>query len=332
MIAIKCEMCGSNSLLKKDGVYVCEHCGTKYTVEEAKKLMIEISGTVKIDDTDEVNNLYSLARRTKNQANFSEAGGYYRSILLHRPNDWEAIFYSYYGDVYASCIDEVAGITSNLCNNIDCVFDNLPTDNKQKEYINEMLIACVNMSDMVSRAARNFYNHYPDAFNAKRDYAMKVTALLDLLYKVSERAEMCGVIATNTRKAAAEVFSTNFDVLFAEPVFQEYMKLAEANVIKIRETEPKYKVSGACYIATAVYGSYDCPEVWTLRRFRDDILGQSVIGKIFIQIYYFLSPILVKTLGSNKLFKNIGRKYLDVFVQWLKGHGISDMPYQDKDW
>ncbi|MDR0918559.1 MAG: hypothetical protein LBM93_04840 [Oscillospiraceae bacterium] len=31
--------------------------------------------------------------------------------------------------------------------------------------------------------------------------------------------------------------------------------------------------SGRCYIATAVYGSYDCPEVWTLRRFRDYILA-----------------------------------------------------------
>ena len=29
--------------------------------------------------------------------------------------------------------------------------------------------------------------------------------------------------------------------------------------------------SGGCYIATCVYGSYDCPEVWTLRRFRVDI-------------------------------------------------------------
>jgi len=27
--------------------------------------------------------------------------------------------------------------------------------------------------------------------------------------------------------------------------------------------------SAGCYIATAVYGSYNCPEVWTLRRYRD---------------------------------------------------------------
>lgn len=39
MKAIVCEICGSNDLVKRDGVYVCESCGTKYSVEEAKKLV-----------------------------------------------------------------------------------------------------------------------------------------------------------------------------------------------------------------------------------------------------------------------------------------------------
>ena len=49
MKAIICEMCQSHDLVKKDGVYVCQHCGTKYTVEEARKLL----GTVKVDKTEE---------------------------------------------------------------------------------------------------------------------------------------------------------------------------------------------------------------------------------------------------------------------------------------
>lgn len=46
MSVIKCEMCGSNRLIKIDGVYQCEFCGTKYTPEEAKKLIV--SGTVEV--------------------------------------------------------------------------------------------------------------------------------------------------------------------------------------------------------------------------------------------------------------------------------------------
>ncbi|MFR9028073.1 MAG: DUF2726 domain-containing protein [Clostridium sp.] len=40
---------------------------------------------------------------------------------------------------------------------------------------------------------------------------------------------------------------------------------------RIHHFLPEKKRRG-CYIATAVYGSYDCPQVWVLRRFRDQIL------------------------------------------------------------
>ena len=38
MKALTCEMCGSTDLIKDGGVFVCQSCGTKYTVEEAKKM------------------------------------------------------------------------------------------------------------------------------------------------------------------------------------------------------------------------------------------------------------------------------------------------------
>ena len=60
MKAMKCEMCGSNDIIKQDGFYICQACGTKYTVEEAKKLMIE--GTIKIDNSQQIKNYISLAK------------------------------------------------------------------------------------------------------------------------------------------------------------------------------------------------------------------------------------------------------------------------------
>ena len=54
-----------------------------------------------------------------------------------------------------------------------------------------------------------------------------------------------------------------------------------------------------CYIATSVYGSYDCPEVWALRRFRDDTLEKTFLGRGFITLYYSISPTLVKIFGNN---------------------------------
>lgn len=88
------------------------------------------------------------------------------------------------------------------------------------------------------------------------------------------------------------------------------------------------KKSG-CYIATAVYGSYDCPEVWTLRRFRDECLARTARGRAFIKVYYALSPKLVKTLGNTKLFNRFWRGRLDKLVGKLKTKGYSDTPYKD---
>ena len=60
MKALTCEMCGSTNLIKEDGVFVCQSCGTKYSVEEAKKMMIEgtvsITGTVTVANTGSVEN------------------------------------------------------------------------------------------------------------------------------------------------------------------------------------------------------------------------------------------------------------------------------------
>ena len=86
---------------------------------------------------------------------------------------------------------------------------------------------------------------------------------------------------------------------------------------------------GGCYIATCVYGSYDCPEVWVLRRFRDFKLSKTVFGRIFIHLYYFASPKLVRLFGKTAWFKKLWKSKLDKMVQKYKSLGYSDMPYYD---
>lgn len=40
MKPLTCEMCNSTEIIKQDGLYVCQSCGTKYSTEEAKKMMV----------------------------------------------------------------------------------------------------------------------------------------------------------------------------------------------------------------------------------------------------------------------------------------------------
>jgi predicted RNA-binding Zn-ribbon protein involved in translation (DUF1610 family) len=84
-----------------------------------------------------------------------------------------------------------------------------------------------------------------------------------------------------------------------------------------------------CYVATAVYGSYNCPEVWVLRRWRDQVLSKSSYGRAFIHCYYTISPIAVKYFGKTKLFSRIFRPRLDKLTERLRAEGFSDTPYKD---
>jgi TPR repeat protein len=80
--------------------------------------------------------------------------------------------------------------------------------------------------------------------------------------------------------------------------------------------------SGGCYVATCVYGSYDCPEVWTLRRFRDNILSQFILGRLFIYCYYACSLQIVKCVGHKKWFHKLWKPLLNKFVCFLQRNGI----------
>lgn len=85
----------------------------------------------------------------------------------------------------------------------------------------------------------------------------------------------------------------------------------DANENRPLHVEPPQKRKNGCYVATAVYGSYDCPQVWTLRRYRDNVLGSTWYGRLFIRLYYAVSPTLVKWFGKTRLFNKIWRKKLD---------------------
>lgn len=88
--------------------------------------------------------------------------------------------------------------------------------------------------------------------------------------------------------------------------------------------------STGCYVATAVYGSYDCPEVWTLRRYRDYELANTWYGRSFIRTYYAVSPAIVKWFGKTKWFNHFWKKKLDTMVERLQKKGFDSSPYKDK--
>lgn len=112
---------------------------------------------------------------------------------------------------------------------------------------------------------------------------------------------------------------------YAVEKLKEYMPDADC----LQEEEETAQTSGGCYVATAIYGSYDCPEVWILRRFRDLYLRNFLWGRMLIKSYYTISPGLVRYFGRYKLFDRMFRPVLDRLVNRLYKKGYSDSNYKD---
>lgn len=102
-----------------------------------------------------------------------------------------------------------------------------------------------------------------------------------------------------------------------ERVIQIAGEDSELGIESAKELEKEKAKKGGCFIATAVYGSYDAPEVLILRDFRDKYLVCSPIGLFIIKIYYKISPALVSKLTNPRL-KSLIRKYaLDPLVKCI---------------
>lgn len=110
MKQLTCEMCGSTDLIKQDGVFVCQSCGCKYSVEEAKKLMIDgtvdVSGsTVKIDNSAEIEYLNDKLNRSVEIKDYDSMLRISDELLRINKDNPDALFI--YGYALA-CIDETS--------------------------------------------------------------------------------------------------------------------------------------------------------------------------------------------------------------------------------
>lgn len=116
-----------------------------------------------------------------------------------------------------------------------------------------------------------------------------------------------------------------------EEIKPYYYRIMQNNKSKFAQ-QPVYTKKRGCYVATCVYGSYDCPEVWVLRRYRDYTLGATWYGRLFIRFYYAISPTFVKCFGKKKWFKKMWQGQLDKIVKKLHSKGVANTPYNDKQW
>lgn len=97
-------------------------------------------------------------------------------------------------------------------------------------------------------------------------------------------------------------------------------QIAMNNGIKSHIKETKYTRRNndlRCYVATSIYGK-DHFITNQLRCFRDDYLYQNMAGRIFVKLYYLLSPIAIKTIGNTMVFNKLSRKIILLILRKVR--------------
>lgn len=351
MQALICELCGSNDIVKIDNYFVCQHCGTKYSVEEARKMI----GIVKIDKTEEAEKLLILARRAREENNCENAEKYYDKILQDDPNNWEAAFFQVYYKASQCNIKNIQSAATSVSNCISGVIKLISegADDK-KEALSTVVQYSVEISNAFATAANSFCKQTASGDGvAILDCVNRLIAITKIFIELESAIKnYCNDSQEELLKVQKEYvqfLSTKYEnaysfefrnAPFCRDVYKSAVSFIETETKRLTSeiqnkelsyVKPEIKKSG-CYIATAVYGSYDCPEVWTLRRYRDYSLAETWYGRVLINSYYAISPTLVKWFGNTTWFKKIWRPMLDRLVIRLNGRGIKGTPYHDRTW
>ena len=450
MKQLTCEMCGSTDLMKQDGVFVCQSCGTKYSVEEAKKMMVEgtveVAGTVKVDDSAKIANYYTMAENAYDAGNQKEAEQYCNKIIEIDPthaeawllkgivSGWQSTGANLRMDEFISCatnaftnansveilndlaqrayqqyysltlainklkVDSIVSYSKNYREYIQLppnflmwgiqiqiaygtAFNKFYAEKSEEEKkkpmslgtelgLNDVSEKCE--AELISGAIKLWndslrdYNSasdgYPTDYMLERMMEEGTIAMLMLEHGIpkdtskiqeSQKANIIKACKNLITMKGVWINLKSYTVSFSggiksHPVskyitmeskqkatadikrYHEIIKLCDPNYVIPVVEEPKPQAG--CYVATAVYGSYDCPQVWTLRRFRDYTLAETWYGRAFIRTYYAISPTLVKWFGHTGWFKKMWKGKLDRMVANLNAEGVEDTPYEDKVW
>lgn len=364
MAAIQCEMCGSQDLIKQDGLFVCQHCGMKYSVEDAKKMMIEgtvdVKGTVKVDNTAFVEKYLANARRAKQKEDWEETEKYYNMVEQNDPTNIEAIFYSAYGKAKSSLVvgdlykrQAVFKVLQNCVSIIDDNFD-VEKESQLQSVVKEIHNDIFKMfsSDYVYNYKNNEYGRtvYSDQNKTIALFGRLslefCTTLFNIAAKIPEDEIKKRLPYYSWAESQALIVESKCVDYTSEmhDLREKAREIVENCHKKMDEIDPAHETpwnpprqnstgkKGGCYVATAIYGSYNCPQVWVLRRYRDNTLAKSWYGRAFIHSYYAISPRLVKWFGKTEWFKNMWKPKLDSMIEKLRADGVKDTPYEDRTW
>ena len=253
MKELVCDMCGSNEIIKQDGLFVCQACNTKYSIEEARKMMfgevVEVEGTVKIDNSTKLSNLYELARRAYDTGDTEYAIKYYEEILLIDPNSWEAQFFVDFSRLLNDDnidVKKIERFNSSINSSISIVKDELMDDDEKTSVLASMTNEIIDISSKIIDETSEYIksrrtsspNIVGDSFKVLFSTSNLLFSYGDSIVDINEKSSNFAIGCWET----AIELGASFNYLFDRSNKEYHKNIMEDYVQKIKKYNPQYEM------------------------------------------------------------------------------------------
>ena len=142
LVTMKCPSCGGTLELDDTREFgFCIYCGTKVRVQD-EKARVEVSGSVKFDETDKYKNCLNLANEAYVNGNINEAYKYYTKALEIKQSEYLPIFRK---GLCAGYLSSDNGLrVEEVVSGVSHGFEMAPDKNAQKDMSEEIVTFVVN--------------------------------------------------------------------------------------------------------------------------------------------------------------------------------------------
>jgi len=252
-IALKCPSCGADIRLDSTKEFgFCQYCGTKVMQD---KIVVEHRGSVRIDTSEELKNLYVLARRAKESNDTLNAQKYYEQIVVKDPKNWEASFYSIYYQATNCVIANIASAAINVSNNLNATFqlvkNYINDSDEQRKIIGEIVCKIMELSAALIEGATNHFNSIDPGIRKQylQELNQRKSACINLCYDCGNYIE--SIFGESYIDLALTAWKYGVVQSGNQTKSNPYCK-------KIKQYDPEYKIKKSNFV------KFGLPVIWFL--------------------------------------------------------------------
>lgn len=367
-VAAKCTQCGANiEVDESKEAGVCKYCGTAFVTEKAINNYNTYTtndydgATINILNAINIEDLLELAQMAEAAGNWEEANQYYTRALEQAPNNKKALLgkgcmeclesniydirydklFIYVKKSLENCDEEdfircalveLKRVRNIIYNSLVNKYNKLWEDEESFSMLTDGVIACLNITlyevDYIQEKKMELkcIDEYKEILESGMTYCVEICKQRNFA-SINDLGERC----INSIKISAPRHPEYLRIFDRLCGISKDISAKTGERIEISEINRNSELESTegCYIATCIYGSYDCPQVWTLRRFRDWYLYKRRWGREFIMFYYKLSPKLVSRMGNKQSFCAAWKIFLNLMVRVLNKRGYNSNYYKD---